>query len=136
MNPSGKCLCGAVSYSCSADPVIEGNCHCNDCQKASGSGYSPTMFFPKESISISGEVKWFESKAKSGNLISRGFCPNCGSQIFGKPAAMPDLVGIRAGTLDDISRYKPQIDLFTSHAAAWDFMDESLPKFPEMPPPE
>lgn len=136
MNLSGKCLCGAVSYTCSADSVIEGNCHCSDCKKSSGSGYSPTMFFPKDSLSIYGEVRYFENKGKSGKLVSRGFCPNCGSQMFGKPEVMPDLIAIRAGTLDDISKYKPQIDLFTSHAAAWDAMDESLPKFLEMPPQE
>ncbi len=134
MSLSGKCLCGAVSYTCAVDPVFAGNCHCNDCQKTSGSGYAPIMFFPENSVSISGEVKYFESKGKSGNAINRGFCPTCGSQLFGKPAALPGVLGIRAGTLDDTSQYKPQLDLFTSHAAAWDAMDQSLPKFPEMPP--
>lgn len=133
---SGKCLCGAVSYTCAVDPIFEGNCHCNDCKKSSGSGYAPTMFFPKDSISISGSVKYFESKGRSGKLVARGFCPNCGSQIFGKPEMMPDFIAVRAGTLDDTSMYKPTLDLYTSHATAWDAMDDSLPKFTEMPPQE
>lgn len=136
MSLSGKCLCGAVSYTCSVDPVLAGNCHCVDCKKSSGSGYAPTMFFPIDSVSITGDVKYYESTADSGKLINRGFCPNCGSQIFGKPEAFPDMLAIRAGSLDDTSQYKPQLDLYTSHGADWDVMDESLPKFPEMPPAE
>ena len=134
MTLSGRCLCGSVSYTCSAEPVFAGNCHCNDCKKTSGSGYVPIMFFPEESVSISGEVKYFDSKGRSGEIVSRGFCPTCGSQIFGKPAVLQGLLGIRAGSLDDTSAYKPQVDIFTCHAVAWDVMDESLQKFSEMPP--
>lgn len=136
MSITGKCLCGAIAYSCSAEPALAGNCHCSDCKKASGSGYAPTMFFPDDVVSITGEVKFFGSQAASGNTISRGFCPTCGSQLFGKSEAMPGMLAIRAGSLDDVSVYKPGIDIFTDHAAAWDVMDPDLPKFPGMPPHE
>ena len=109
------------------------NCHCNDCKKASGSGYTANAAFPETNVSISGEVKYFENKGGSGAAVNRGFCTNCGSQIFGKPAAMPGVLIIRAGTLDDLSIYKPQIDIFTSHATAWDVMDQDLAKATEMP---
>lgn len=134
MSLSGQCLCGSVSYSASVEPVMAGNCHCVDCKKSSGSGYAPTLFFPKESLSVSGDVRFFESKGKSGKSVERGFCPQCGSQLFGKPEVMPEFIAIRAGTLDDTSAYKPQLNLFSSHGAPWDVMDESLPQFPEMPP--
>lgn len=134
MNLSGKCLCGAVSYSTAATPLFAGNCHCNDCKKSSGSGYSPTMFFPADAVSITGEVKYFASEGSSGKKVSRGFCPTCGSQVFGKPASAPGMLAIRAGSLDDTSQYEPQMDIFTSHAVAWDAMDDGLPKFIKMPP--
>ena len=92
------------------------------------------MFFPEASVTISGEVKYFASPGRSGNMVHRGFCPNCGSQMFGKSTAMAGMLAIRAGVLDDPAQYKPQIDLFTSHAVSWDAMDRALPKFPEMPP--
>lgn len=135
MNLSGKCLCGAVSYTCTSEPVFAGNCHCNDCKKSSGSGYAPAMFFLEDGVSISGGIKYFQTQGKSGQTVSRGFCPTCGSSICGKATAMPGMIGIRAGSLDDTSKYEPQIDIFTSHATAWDVMNEDLPKFPEMPPP-
>lgn len=136
MSISGGCLCGAVSYSCSGESVMAGNCHCVDCKKSSGSGYAPSMFFPEASVAILGEVKYFSSRGKNGAEVSRGFCPNCGSQLFGKPSATAGLISIRAGTLDNANHYKPQLDIYTSHAVAWDAMDDKLPKFPEMPPGE
>jgi len=37
-------------------------------------------------------------------------------RLFGKTGAMPDLAMISAGSLDDRSRYKPSMDMFTSRA--------------------
>lgn len=134
MNLTGQCLCGAVKYQCSAEPVISGNCHCKDCQRASGSAYAPTFFVPENAISIQGEVKYFESAGGSGKKAKRGFCPQCGSQLFGKPESLPGLIAVRAGTLDDASQYQPKVDIFVSSAAPWDFIPPSATTFPEMPP--
>lgn len=131
----GGCLCGAVRYQTATAPVMAGNCHCRDCQRTSGSGYSPTFFVPGAAVTITGQVNYFESKGDSGHTVSRGFCPNCGSQLFGKVELMPGLLAIRAGTLDDPALYKPALDLYTSRAPHWDAMDADLPKFAEMPPP-
>jgi hypothetical protein len=130
---SGSCLCGSVTYTCAGDPVLSGNCHCLDCKKASGSAYAPTFFVAENAISIIGEVKYYAHTGNSGHQVMRGFCPNCGSQLFGKPAAMPGLIAVRAGSLNDLSQYKPQMDIFASRAPAWDCMDSGLARFPEMP---
>ena len=131
---TGGCLCGSTRYACSAEPVMAGNCHCRDCQKASGSGFAPTLFFPAPSVTITGEVKYFDSQGDSGHIVSRGFCPTCGSQLFGKVELMPGLIAIRAGTLDDPTRYRPGADIYTASVQPWDVMNPSLPKFPQMPP--
>ena len=127
-NYSGKCLCGEVRYSAASDPVFSGNCHCKDCQRSSGGPYTPAMVFSKEAVTIVGEVKYFKSKADSGKLIERGFCPNCGSQLFSKFEGMPGMIGIRAGTLDDAANFHPALDFFVSSAQPWDHMNPELPK--------
>ncbi|MGH8085440.1 MAG: GFA family protein [Lysobacter sp.] len=131
---SGSCLCGSVRYTFSGEVARAGNCHCINCKKATGSGYAPTLFVPENAVEITGEVKYYESTGTSGTSVRRGFCPNCGSQLFGKPGAFPGMLGVRAGSLDDLSQYKPQVDIFTSRSPAWDCMDPDLPKFSEMPP--
>ncbi|HUN56559.1 MAG TPA: GFA family protein [Candidatus Binataceae bacterium] len=130
----GGCMCGAVRYECTADPMFMGNCHCRDCQRASGSGYAPAIGVPQSAVKITGNVKYYESKGDSGQLAKRAFCPNCGSRLFSVPTFAPDLMVLAAASLDDPSIYKPTIDIYASSAQPWDHMDPALPKFPKMPP--
>jgi hypothetical protein len=130
---TGGCQCGQVRYECSADPVFTGNCHCRDCQQATGGAYVPALAVPAPALKITGEVKYYDSRAASGNTFSRGFCPNCGGRLFGKSSGMPAIIAITAGSLDDPSRFKPSMDFFTSSAQPWDHMNPQLPKFPRSP---
>ncbi len=130
---TGGCLCGAVRFETSAAPIFSGNCHCRDCQRSSGSAFTPAIFVPEENVAIQGAVKYFESKADSGNTISRGFCPQCGSQLFAKLQALPNALGLRAGTLDAPENFDPKANIFTASAPHWDHMDPALPKFPKGP---
>ncbi|QFY41277.1 GFA family protein [Candidatus Methylospira mobilis] len=133
MSISGKCLCGAVSYLSEVNYQMSGNCHCVDCKRISGAAYAPMMFFPEDKLIVNGDLKYYSSPGGSGRMMHRGFCPNCGSQMFAKIEALPGLIAVRAGTLDDLSRYDPKVDLFISHAPFWDVMDPALPKFEKMP---
>jgi hypothetical protein len=125
---SGRCLCGEISYSVDAEPLFTGNCHCKDCQRSSGSAFVPAMLFLEKNVSILGEAKYFESTSDNKNIHKRGFCSNCGSQLFAKFSTMPGMVGIKAGTLDHPSNYVPQLDFHVASAAPWDFMNPELPK--------
>jgi hypothetical protein len=134
MSLSGSCSCGAVTYTCAGAPVFSGNCHCLECQKASGGAHTSTFFVPRDTVAIRGEPKWYERVGDSGKPVRRAFCPNCGAQMFTQPSIIGHLIGVRAGTLDDPEQFKPQMDLYVSRARSWDFMDPALPKFPEAPP--
>ena len=104
---SGGCACGAIRYECDADPVIMMNCHCRDCQKASGSAYAAIVVVPKGAVQIRGEPRYHKVVAQSGKATQRGFCPNCGSQIILMSERRPDALGLQAGSLDDPSTYQP-----------------------------
>ena len=126
-------MCGGVRYECAADPIAMGNCHCRDCQRASGSAFAAAVLVPTQAVKIAGEVKYHEVTRESGLIVSRGFCPNCGARLFGNPAASPDMMGIMAGSLDDPSWFHPQADIYIASAQPWDYMNPHLPKFPKMP---
>ena len=130
---SGGCMCGAVRYECAAEPVAAGNCHCRDCQRASGGAGASALAVPEEALAINGTVKYFDVATDSGGTSSRAFCPECGSRLFAKSTGMPGLISVMAGSLDDPSRFEPGMDVFTSSAQPWDYMNPNLPKFPKMP---
>lgn len=125
---TGQCLCGQIRYAVDVDPLFAGNCHCKDCQRTSGSAFVPAMIFPASKVMIHGEPRYFVSTSDSGNTHSRGFCPNCGSQLFARFSHLPDVLGIKAGTLNETSRYRPMLDFHVASAAEWDFMNPELLK--------
>lgn len=133
-NFKGGCFCGAVRYECSTDPIFMGNCHCRDCQKATGTAYVAAIAVPTPLLQIKGEVHYFESKADNGNTVSRGFCPKCGSRLLGKSSGMPQMSMIMAGSLDDPKLFQPAMDVYTDSAQPWDHMNAALPKFGKLPP--
>src|SRR5262245_54738217 len=57
MRITGRCLCGAVTYSINAQPLGMGQCHCKDCQRASGTGHMSLARFKKDDVTIKGQTR-------------------------------------------------------------------------------
>lgn len=130
---SGGCACGAIRYECSAEPAFSWNCHCRDCQRASGSTFCPVLYVPRTALTITGQSIYYDVKAESGNKVSRGFCPQCGSPVFIQAELVPDLQGLWAASLDNPSLFHPQVHVWTDRAQPWDCMAPTLARIPEAP---
>jgi len=130
---TGGCRCGNVKYEITAEPMMSGNCHCRDCQHVTGSTHLSAFAVPKESLTVTGKPNSYSFTADSGSTSTQVFCPVCGDLIGGHSTGMPDLRMLAASSLDDPSIFKPEMDIFTDSAQAWDVMDPDLPKFPGMP---
>jgi hypothetical protein len=79
-----------------------------------------------------GTPKYYSTGSEMMGDNIRGFCPECGSRLFGGKSDFGQ--GIAAGTLDDPSLYKPQHEMWISDAQPWDAMDPKLPKFEKCAP--
>ena len=44
---TGGCLCGAVRYTTTADPLMTFVCHCRDCQRFTGSAFGALVVLPR-----------------------------------------------------------------------------------------
>ena len=128
---SGGCTCGAIRYETEAEPVLMLNCHCRDCQKSSGSAFAAVVVVPKDAVQMSGEPRYHRVVGQAGKAVERGFCPTCGSQVTTNFERMPDVLGLKAGTLDDPSLFKPAVEIFTDSAQPWDHMDPETQKVPQ-----
>ena len=132
-NLSGGCACGEIRYECNGEPLYMGNCHCRDCQRATGSAYFAAVLVREDTLTITGEPRWFESNADRGHPMRRAFCSRCGSPVFINNTASPGMRVLYAGSLDDPSRYAPSMDIFVASAQPWDHMNPELPKHEGMP---
>jgi hypothetical protein len=127
---SGGCACRAIRYQCDSAPLLMLNCHCRDCQQASGSGYAAVAVMRADVVHVTGTPRYYSRVGDSGGTIERGFCEQCGSPLFGRIEKRPQLLLLRAASLDDPSMFKPAADVFTDSAHAWDAMDPAVAKYP------
>jgi len=133
---SGGCLCGSVRFTVKGTPIRMAQCHCRDCQRASGTGHMSNAIFRAEDVTISGETARYDSVADSGNVLTRHFCPTCGARLYLTSKARPDMLVMAAGAFDDMSWFEPQVVLFTRSRPHWDLTTEAVPSFGGMPPPK
>ena len=118
---TGRCLCGGVTYSADAEPVVQAVCHCTDCQRQTGSPFSVIVGVPRAALKV--EASTLASYATTGEdhggETERSFCSACGSPVFSIAAVMPELAFIKAGSLDDASWLEPGVEVWTSSAQPW-----------------
>ncbi|MFA7280496.1 MAG: GFA family protein [Sterolibacterium sp.] len=132
---SGGCVCGAVRYECAAEPMAVAHCYCTDCQKTSGAQMSTNLLVPKPAFKVvKGQSTTYDTTADSGNTVTRHFCGKCGSSLWSVPNAIPDLLVIKAGSLDDPSWLKPAMSIYCDSAQPWAEISSAIPRFPKMPP--
>jgi hypothetical protein len=130
---TGGCLCGSVRYEADADPAFVGICHCTDCQRFTGSAFSTIVAIPATVLKVSGTLKSFTKAGDTGKPIHRRFCPECGSGILDDAAALPGLVMLNAGTLDDRSWVQPQSEVYCDSAQPWVHLGGGQKRFGKMP---
>lgn len=128
---TGGCACGAVRYQCSGSPLSMVNCHCRDCQRAGGAGYSPTVVVERSKFQlVQGEPKYHETKSDGGGTATRAFCGNCGSPLFASSSRRSEFVGIRAGSLDEPGWYRPTKDVWVESCQPWETLSSETTKYP------
>lgn len=131
---TGRCLCGAVHYQLSAEPVMTRICWCRDCQHLAPNG-TVNAIVPTAALAVSGVTSEYTNTAASGNSLTRRFCPTCGSQLFANSSARPQFTVVRAGSFDDTSFIRPTANIWTSSAPNWACMDPALEQNERQPAP-
>jgi hypothetical protein len=91
------------------------------------------MSFATNAVKITGEPRYYEVTADSGNKRKLGFCASCGSPLFSRRDAARGAIGIMAASLDDPDLFHPAMSIYTSRAPAWAPFSAGLKSFPEAP---
>ncbi|KAF2416558.1 hypothetical protein EJ08DRAFT_99253 [Tothia fuscella] len=121
---SGSCLCGTIKYSLKGTdkgPVL---CHCDNCQKTTGSSFANNHRFTRAEITLTegkDAIKSYkDTNTISGNPLIRWFCSNCGSPIYLENGKFKGLVIVYSGGIDGDLRHKtPAGELFGHNKRNW-----------------
>ncbi len=125
----GGCQCGSVRYRLDGAPLALAVCHCTECQRQSGSAFGMSLAVPTGAFKLlSGALKTFEVRCDSGRIKTCAFCPECGTRIYHQT---PSGMSVKAGTLDDTSRLKPDSHYWTMRKQPWVIIPDGVPQFPD-----
>ena len=134
MEFSGHCYCGNIQYHAAGEPIIKVQCHCRECQYLSGGGANVTIGMPAAGFKYTkGSPKQF-TRADLANGVTREFCADCGTQVLTRaPHALPDVMLIKVGTMDEPALFAPDIAIFTCDQQAFHHVPAGMPAFERMP---
>lgn len=131
---TGSCLCGSIRYTVDAEVRELRACHCMHCQKSSGAAGTVNAVIPSSAFKLTqGTPKRYDAKADSGRTLYRFFCAECGSPIYSQRATNPNIVVVRAGTLDDAGEMKITANIWTRSARPWAHIDPATERHPAQP---
>ena len=122
----GGCLCGAVRYQVRGPLRGVVNCHCEMCRRLHGAFGAYTKAQDSE-LKITEErgLAWYKSSEKA----RRGFCRDCGANLFWQPSGM-QATSIAAGTLDQPSGLATIGHIFTAEKGDFYDIADELKQFP------
>ena len=128
----GHCLCGAVSFEVRGPLRDILLCHCEECRRWLGNVGSFSAARKDDLTFLEDRgLRWIESP-KSDRDAERGFCGECGSSLFWRPAES-ERISIAAGTLDPPTGLRVAGHWHTHQADDWDAPpDDGLPKDSEL----
>ena len=129
MPHNGSCLCGAISYEISTDPVLTLHCHCSVCRRAHAAAFATYAYLPRESFRwTTGEEVLRRYESSPG--IERLFCSRCGSPLGAVFEGLP-IRGISLGPLEDGAGLRASEHIFADSKAPWHEITDGLPQFDE-----
>ncbi|KAL4978168.1 Mss4-like protein [Aspergillus desertorum] len=118
---SGSCLCGAVQSSLYGKPLNSAVCHCNSCQRFSGSAFIANCWYKDEIVKITrghDSIQTYnEQGTTTGQAMKRSFCETCGSCLFQQTAELQkqNANSVASGTMDDRSACQPRLEAWCAN---------------------
>ncbi|WP_193164610.1 GFA family protein [Microbulbifer hainanensis] len=114
-----QCSCGQLNLTTSGEPVRVSICHCQACQRRTGSVAGVQARFPLDRVQIEGTSSEYVRTAESGNKISLHFCPHCGSTVYLQLDIEPELIGVPVGAFADPDFPAPTASIYEEHRHPW-----------------
>jgi len=128
MERVASCHCGQFTAETLGDPIRITQCHCEDCQRRTGSAFNLGAVYEEAQVSLKGDYSTYHRTGDTGLDIEFHFCPQCGSNvhwIFG------DVHVVAVGCYADPQFPQPTVSIYGKRRHSWISRLEGVPGFPE-----
>ena len=133
MAKTARCACQQASITVDGEPITSMICHCDYCQRRTGSVFQVAAWFPDAQITAkAGEVRTWDTPIG----VHYNFCPTCGTTLFWTFDFFPAVHAIAAGCFDGVDFPKPAMEIQTQYRHAWVSELAGIPQHTGFPPRE
>ena len=121
MSFRAQCACKTVSIELASDPLRCFVCHCDYCQRMTGSvGNAVAVFWETDVVAMSGDVLELDPQMAKWPGLRRYLCPKCYSNVqWVNPKAFPEMRLVSLGCLDDPSAFKLARTVQNQYRPTW-----------------
>ena len=128
----GGCLCSAIRFRISGEPIFSSICHCATCRRASAAPTVAWLTLDRGQVEIlSGHPRTY----RSSQGVVRQFCGTCGSQLSYETVERPATIDITTASLDNPNLFPPTLEVWLEHRVSWQTTGESRVQYPRSTEP-
>lgn len=125
---TGQCLCGDIKFEYEGPLGPIALCHCSQCRRTHGSAFSASAPIQKVRFKyLAGEHLVREFESRPGKY--RAFCPRCGSQLYSRVDAIPGIVRLRVGVINESLGKFPGSHVYVGSKSDWFEITDDIPQF-------
>ena len=124
MSHSGRCNCGAVTFTVEGPLVEASACHCTQCRKQSGHVMAGADC-DAQALTVTGELAKYHATPDA----VRSFCPTCGCHLFWQ-ATGEATVSVNLGALDAPTGLRLEKHIYVADKGDYYDIADGLPQDP------
>jgi hypothetical protein len=125
----GGCACGEVRYRLTSEPLFTHCCHCQRCQRQTGSAFVINLLIEADRVELLvGEPQPIDVPRDDGDMQRIWRCPSCQVALYSQYTS-PMVRFVRGGTLDEPRGIEPDVHIFTKSKVDWVALPDSVPAF-------
>lgn len=122
---TGRCLCGDITFRCTAAPLWQAHCHCESCRRATASPFTSFLGIADGHWEWTGAVPAGHASSPG---VRRDFCPRCGTPMAFRADRFPGEIHFYAATLDRPEAFAPTCHYHAAEMLPWVHLSDGLPR--------
>jgi hypothetical protein len=124
---TGGCMCSAVRYEATGEPLEIGYCHCHSCRRHTGAPVVTWVMFEANKVRFTGRER---SIYNSSPGVKRAFCGQCGTPLTGEGDHEGQvIIGFHISTFDNPEAFVPDKHWYHNERIEWFDVADNLPRY-------